>query len=139
LVLPVLPPQQQCQLRQRGGGIRIQRERAAVRTFRGFEIARSAQRIAEVQMRTKMVGLARDYLAKILDGGFGRPHFELDRAETVAQRDMLGVDRECSLVTLDRLVPPSAVSQYIAEIAEIERVAGGARHGPTQQPDRVIE
>src|SRR5205823_10627194 len=68
-----------------------------------------------------------------------RPHFELDRSETVAQRDMLGVDRERPLVALDRLAPPSAVPQYIAEIAEIERVARSARDGPTQQPDRIIE
>ena len=90
-------------------------------------------------MRVEMIGLARDHLAELLDGGVGRACSESKRAETIPEGHMVGIDRQRALVAFDRLLATSAISQYVAQIAQIEGILRRVRHRVAQQADSVVK
>src|SRR6266576_4032426 len=90
-------------------------------------------------MRTDVIGLACDHGAKLADRIVQHPAVQMDHAELVASGYLIRIKRECPLVYCYRLVPATAVLQYVAEVGEVECVSGRRSNGPAQQRNCVVE
>ena len=138
-VVPVQRLQQRCQLGERFREIGIQRQDATVSALGRFHVTAAKKRVAQIEMCANVIGFPYDDVAKFPDRIFECAGFQMHHTQIVARRDLIGIERERPLVSRDRLVPTAAVLQYVAEVAEIERVSRRGCDGLTQQRNRVVE
>ena len=137
--MPAEHPQQRCQFGERLREIGIQRQDATVGALRRLDVTDAKKRVAQIEIRAKVIGLSHDDVAKFPDRVFRRAGFEMHHAQMIASGNVIRIDRERPLVSRDRVVAAPAVLQYIAEVSEIERIAGRGHNGLAQQRNRVVE
>ena len=102
--IPV-PAEQQAEIVQRFGEVRLQRERFLVERLR-FPVASGQQeRVAQIVERVRVFGRRRQRLPEAIDGRIELPGLREERAEVVARFGEIRLERERALERRAGLLP----------------------------------